>query len=275
MKMTSLMENHSCRIDCECDHGLSLFLETEKHKIMFDMGPNDIFFCNAQKLGVDVSTADIAFLSHGHYDHGGGMDVFCRENKTAPILISAGAFATHSVEEEKGGYHDIGLPLNYQEDYKDRLITVDGAYDEEITVFTAIEGEKFLTAATKSLLEKTEEGYISDPFTHEQNMILRSGGKTYLLAGCAHRGIVNIIETGEKMIGGEFDYVISGFHLTNPSKGIDEPEELIMAVGEELKKREKTNYITGHCTGDEPYYILKGMLGGRLKLMSVGSVFEL
>lgn len=74
-------------------------------------------------------------------------------------------------------------------------------------------------------------------------------------------------------MGCELDYVVSGFHLTNPGLGIDEPEELIRAVGEELKKREKTRYITGHCTGKGPYKILKDQLGDRLAAMPSGSVF--
>lgn len=274
MKLTSLVENTSCHPACGAIHGLSLDIETPRHHILFDMGPNALFLENAQKLGVDVSTADVAFLSHGHYDHGGGLELFCKRNQSALILISPHAFG-HYVARRGEAYKTIGLEPHVQGKFKNRFRSFTGWWDDELFVFDDVSGADFATAASVSLLEQTQEGYQSDRFLHEQNLIISCEGKTFLFAGCAHRGIVNILRTAEEHIGGELDYVISGFHLTNPGLGIDEPAELIRAVGEELKKREKTRYITGHCTGDGPYDILKGILGDRLDTMPAGRTFQL
>lgn len=274
MKLISLVENNSCREDCGSIHGLSLYLETPLHRVLFDMGPNALFLENADVLGVDVSSVDIAFLSHGHYDHGGGLELFCKRNQKAPILIAEHAFDAHAVRAGED-YEDIGIPSNLSEKRKERFRTVSGRVDSELYILTDISDREYLTAASATLLEKTEAGYESDRFLHEQNLILSCEGKHYLLAGCAHRGIVNILRAGEAVIGGEFDYVISGFHLTNPGLGIDEPESLIRAVGEELLARKKTQYITGHCTGAGPYEVLKSMLGQRLSSMPAGSVLTL
>ena len=73
MKITVLCENTSCREGIDFEHGLSLFIETKEKNILFDMGASELFARNAQKLGVDISSADIAVISHGHYDHGGGL----------------------------------------------------------------------------------------------------------------------------------------------------------------------------------------------------------
>jgi 7,8-dihydropterin-6-yl-methyl-4-(beta-D-ribofuranosyl)aminobenzene 5'-phosphate synthase len=274
MKVTSLVENTSCHANCNAIHGLSLDVETPQHHILFDMGPNALFLENAAVLGVDVAAADLAFLSHGHYDHGGGLELFCKRNRDAVIFVSPHAFGSYAARDGDA-YENIGLEPHVQEKYRNRFQNFTGRWDEELFLFDDVTGGEFATAASASLLEKTQEGYQSDRFLHEQNLIVSCEGKNYLFAGCAHRGIVNILRAAEEHLGREMDYVISGFHLTNPGLGIDEPTALIQAVGEELKKRTKTRYITGHCTGDGPYGILKEILEDRLDTMPAGRTFQL
>lgn len=275
MTVTALVENHSCRADCGCIHGLSLDIVTPLHHILFDMGPNSLFLENAEVLGVDLSTADLAFLSHGHYDHGGGLEPFCRRNSRAEILVSPYAFEGHYAVEGDA-YRDVGLEARLERKLSDRLRSFAGRMDEELLIFDRVPARDYLTEASKTLLEQDGEGcYIPDQFRHEQNLIVTAEGKTVLFAGCAHRGIVNILRAAEALVGGELHWVFAGFHLTNPGLGIDEPRDLVEAVGRELLARRETHYVTGHCTGDGPYDILKGMLGERLSLMAAGSVFKL
>ena len=87
MKITALLENTSEREDMLTEHGLSLYIETQNHTILFDMGQSGLFAKNAAVLGIDLGAVDIAVLSHGHYDHGGGLAVFLEINKTAPVWI--------------------------------------------------------------------------------------------------------------------------------------------------------------------------------------------
>ena len=83
MKVVILMENSTCRDTVACAHGLSMYIETEKHKILFDMGPDAQFIDNAKALGVDLTQVDIAFLSHAHNDHCGGLEAFLKLNDRA------------------------------------------------------------------------------------------------------------------------------------------------------------------------------------------------
>ena len=101
MKIINLVENTTSRQDVEAEHGLSLYVETEGHKILFDMGQTDMFSKNAEAMGVDLSQVDIAVLSHGHYDHGGGLEKFLSINKKAPIFISQYAFGDYYNGSEK------------------------------------------------------------------------------------------------------------------------------------------------------------------------------
>ena len=97
MKVVTLMENTVCREGFRCEHGLSLYLETGNHKILFDAGQSAAFAENAEKLGVDLSKVDFAVLSHGHYDHGGGLGKFLQIHPKAPVYVSRYAFEPQTV----------------------------------------------------------------------------------------------------------------------------------------------------------------------------------
>ena len=88
MRIVTLVENTARRQDLTAEHGLSLYIETENHKILFDAGQSEAFAENAKKLGVDLTQTDLAVLSHGHYDHGGGLAKFLEANDHAPIFLS-------------------------------------------------------------------------------------------------------------------------------------------------------------------------------------------
>ena len=87
MKVVILMENSTCRDTVACAHGLSMYIETDKHKILFDMGPDAQFIDNAKALGVDLTQVDIAFLSHAHNDHCGGLEAFLKLNDRAKVYM--------------------------------------------------------------------------------------------------------------------------------------------------------------------------------------------
>jgi 7,8-dihydropterin-6-yl-methyl-4-(beta-D-ribofuranosyl)aminobenzene 5'-phosphate synthase len=81
MLIKALVENTTITDDLGCEHGLSLYIETAKHIILFDVGASELFFQNAKKLGVNIADVDFLVISHGHYDHGGGLKAFLRENE--------------------------------------------------------------------------------------------------------------------------------------------------------------------------------------------------
>ena len=119
MKITALTENTS-RKGLPYEHGLSLYIETEKHNILFDTGQTELFAKNAEMLGIDLGKVDIAVLSHGHYDHGGGLKRFLELNKTAPVYMSKFAFEPHY----NGAQKYIGLDLSLRG--SGRIVFTDG-----------------------------------------------------------------------------------------------------------------------------------------------------
>ena len=95
MKLSVLMENTARSSEFFREHGLSLFVETENRRILFDMGQTDRFAENAARMHVPLETAELAVLSHGHYDHGGGLKRFLQLNRYAPVYVSPYAFEPH------------------------------------------------------------------------------------------------------------------------------------------------------------------------------------
>ena len=275
MKLTVLVENTSCSA-VEAAHGLSLLIETADHRILFDAGPDSgLLLRNAAALGVDLAAVDLAFLSHGHYDHAGGLMGFLGINSRAELYLQRSALQPHYATESVGLRY-IGIDPALPEKYAARLHLTgpQERISENLLCFANISSADFLSGSNLSLLEPDGEGgYAPDAFYHEQNLLIQENGKLILIAGCAHRGIINILRSAKMITGRAPDAVYAGFHLTNPGKGIDEPENFVRSVGEELKKW-PCRFYTGHCTGKGPYGILKEILGERLFYLGGGMTFE-
>ena len=93
MRIHVLAENTTCRDDLAAEHGLSLLIEACGRRLLFDTGASGVFADNAARMGLDLSTVDAAVLSHGHYDHGGGLARFLEINDHAPVYMNERAFS--------------------------------------------------------------------------------------------------------------------------------------------------------------------------------------
>ena len=232
MKVVILMENSTCRDTVACAHGLSMYIETDKHKILFDMGPDAQFIDNAKALGVDLTQVDIAFLSHAHNDHCGGLEAFLKLNDRAKVYMQKAVWGQYYVvTPSKCAYIGMDAVLK---NYEDRFVLCDGVQklDEELTVFSAVPGRELWSGANDTLREKIGEDYPRDTFRHEQDLLVTENGKTALFAGCAHCGIVNILKSAEDVLGRAPDAVFAGFHLYNPSLGKSEPGDFVSPDGQ-------------------------------------------
>ncbi len=115
---------------------------------------------------------------------------------------------------------------------------------------------------------------VRDDFAHEVNLVIRENGKTVMITGCAHCGIVNILEHLQREAGIVPDVVIGGFHLSNPARGGSERPEIVDEIAAFLLGRE-TQYYTCHCTGMESYNRLKAAMGDKINYLSGGRTLEL
>ncbi|MDF2568393.1 MAG: metallo-beta-lactamase family protein [Oscillospiraceae bacterium] len=214
MIIRALAENTSISEKYGSEHGLSLYIETNKHKLLFDTGRSGLFIENAEKMGIDLSVVDTAFISHGHYDHGGGLSSFLKINQKSAVYIHERAFGEYYSKRPAGPTY-IGLDKDLQDN--ERIVFTKDylQIDDELSLFSGIQNKELPSHSNKALLMKKKDDFIEDTFVHEQNLIISENGKTVLIAGCAHNGIVNIAERFFEITGQYADVVIGGFHLFN------------------------------------------------------------
>lgn len=273
MKVVTLLENTACRDDVACAHGLSLYIETEQDKILFDMGPDGSFLENAKALDVDLSEVNIAFISHGHSDHAGGLEAFCKVNRSADVLVHPAAGGEfYALNGDESTYIGIKEQLDKA---SGRTVSSTGALPMgQMLLFSGVPVDEKAMESSAMLHEKKGDDFVRDDFRHEQNLLVTENGKSVLFAGCAHHGIVSILETAEQITGHRPDVVFGGFHLFRLAEGDPAGDALIEETGRKLLEG-NTVYYTGHCTGEYAYNKLKAILGDRLQPMTGGSVVEL
>lgn len=244
MKITSLIENTTERSDVKTEHGLSLYIETEQHKILFDMGQTELFSENARTLGIDLAEVDIALLSHGHYDHGGGLRRFLEINNRAPVYVNCRAFGRYYNGTEKY------IGLDYRLKDHPQILYTDGEYriDGTLSLFSCNERERKYELGDFGLTESVGGGFIPDGFLHEQYLLIKENGKEVLISGCSHKGALNIAEWFTP------DVFVGGFHFSKL------PTDRALAQYAEVLARLKTEYYTCHCTGKEQFEFMKKIM---------------
>jgi len=241
MRITVLAENTCNKGGFETEHGLSLYIETERKKILFDMGQTGLFAENAKKMDVDLSEIDVAILSHGHYDHGGGIETFICLNSKAPIYTNVNAFGDYYNGTEK--YIGLDKKLRTSE----RFIFVDDAFeiDNGMTLFSCNNRKREFDLGSFGLTKLNNDEFLDDDFFHEQYLMIEEKGKRILISGCSHKGILNI----EKWFSP--DVLVGGFHFSKLPL-----DETLGGYADFLNSFE-TKFYTCHCTGVEQFEFMK------------------
>ncbi|MCI7145708.1 MAG: MBL fold metallo-hydrolase [Clostridiales bacterium] len=277
MKFTFLMENKTEKPGIVAEHGLSLYIETGEHRILFDAGASDLFVSNAGKLGVDLSEVDLAVVSHGHYDHTGGFPAFCRINSKAPVFMQRNALR-ESYGTENGEIEEDPCGILWSDDelkeISSRIIFTDGPLmlTENIYVTGTIPvGEDFLPTEKFYVRERRPGGdtYAEDDMSHEQCLVVREDDGIFIFSGCSHRGVDNAIAACRSIFPGEkVRALVAGMHLY--SAGPEARESVVRRVTEE----DIDEVFPVHCTGIEGICMLKAAMGDRCHAAAAGSTYE-
>ena len=260
MRWTVLSDNRTQNPLLQTEHGLSILLVTEKHRILLDTGASDVFIRNAERLGIDLSTVDYVFISHGHSDHAEGLKHFMEINDKAKIIVSPDALKGKFYSKRRY-LHSITTewPMIPQE----RLLTVERSksIDDDIFILAHIPQIHPMPEGNQHLfVEKSDGSYVNDDFRHE--LPVYTDG--LLFTGCAHSGLENILATCPFPV----NTVVGGFHLLDNHESEDKLSELAYRLTDAYPQ---TQFYTSHCTGDTVFATLHQVMGDKIHAFSCGT----
>ncbi len=237
----SVLTNDKAEKGFYSEHGLSLFIEQDNRKILFDTGWTDIFLKNAEKLNIDISQIDVLVLSHRHYDHAGGLEYFCNKNKNALIYASPSIVKpNYSFKNGKWIYKGMSYKILYS-----RWIRIirKQRLSENVYLLSSIKRYIPKFAMEDKFREQIDKKHFAG-FNEETVLLVKIQQGWILISGCSHAGIYNIvrdvIESGFTPIYA----ILGGLHLVSAK------ESILQNIIDYLK--ENVQYIYPmHCTGEK------------------------
>lgn len=269
MKISALMENTCSSDSFECEHGLSLLIHTNHKNILIDTGQSALFTENALKLNENLSDVDIVIISHGHYDHAGGLLCFLEKNKKAKIYMHKEAILPHYHKEKY-----IGIDSKLFNHPRITYIDKDTKVEDFGWILTGIKEEYPVYAFSRGLDKFKDNKRIPDDYQHEISLVIQEENRLFLFGGCAHMGILNILNGMKTRLQRYPDYVFSGFHLKKSEEYTLEEIKEIQNLAKELSLI-PARFYTGHCTSLKAYEMLKPVLKEQLDLIQSGKQWVL
>ena len=244
MRIYTLIENLVYKKGLVAEHGLSLLIDTGNKKILFDTGQSGNFIANARRMHINLEEVDAVVISHGHYDHTGGLYPFLQLNSKAVVFIKKEAF----FPKYHGNDNFIGV------EYDEELLTNRIKYVEAVT---EIDNDVFIMPDIP-VINHTDTGFgdftfkqdgrmINDQFNDELYICIRKSNELSILSSCSHRGITNIAAAASGCFNLPVKLIMGGFHIRN-----SKPEQLNM-IKEEFTRLEVRSIGVCHCTGVEKY----------------------
>ena len=248
MRIVTLIENLVYEQGLVAEQGLSIYIETDDRKILFDTGQSGLFLQNAQKLGVEIVDIDYLILSHGHYDHTGGLYPFLEKNNKARVFAKNDIFTP----KYHGNNRFIGT-LRNEELFKDRLIYVDTPTEiaDGVFIMPDIIIHNSFDTHFKGMYKKVDGIFTPDEFCDELFMVLKQNNKINVITACSHRGITNITNAAVEFFRLPVNLVLGGFHTKNCRK------EQLAQIVIHMNRLSPGCIAVCHCTGAEQFAYLK------------------
>ncbi len=273
IRVTVVVENTAQGPKLLAEHGLAYWIEYGEHRLLLDSGQSSVLASNAFKLGIALHDSEAIVLSHGHFDHTGGVADVLNAPRRISVYAHPAAFAPKFIRNRNGSAREIGMPCAAEkaiQHFAGRFVPTntatklfDGFYATgpvpRMTEFEDTGGSFFLDAAC------TKPDFLID----DQSVFFETKQGIVALLGCAHSGVVNTLRYIDKLSGGiPIHAVIGGMHLVNASPG------RITATIDEFKRLKVQSLAPCHCTGMAATVALWNAFPDKCIPCYVGTVFH-
>jgi len=266
IRITTLVENTASGAGLLAEHGLSFWIEYGDRRILFDTGQSDILIKNAKVLGIDLAEIDAIILSHGHYDHTGGLAAVLDIVAKAKIYLHPAAVEP-KFSQKTSEAKSIGMPDSAKE-------AIQGQHMIWTATPAVIFPGMFVTGQVLRMNDYEDVGgafFVDencekpDELLDDQTLFIESTKGLVVVFGCAHSGVVNTLDYISKLTGRTKIYaVIGGMHLLNASSA------RIANTVEVFKKYDIQKIAPLHCTGQKAIQDFKTAFGDKCLFLSVG-----
>ncbi len=254
------------------EHGLSFWIEGSESRMLFDTGQGMVMSKNAERLGIDLEDADAIVLSHGHYDHVGGLCQALRQAPKARLFLHPTALVSRFSCRE-GKSREIGMAAPIREEVHERRASITWT-----TGPTEVSPGIFATGPIprRNTFEDTggpffldAEGRVPDPIEDDQALWIEMPAGVVVLLGCAHSGVVNTLDYIRDQTGGKsIRAVLGGLHLGSAS------DERIARTIEALRGLNCERLGPCHCTGAVATAKLMTAFGNRCRPCAAGMMLK-
>lgn len=271
--LTILAENRVTNPRLLAEQGLSIFIESNSGNLLFDTGQTAAFIHNARELKIKLQSLKAIVMSHGHYDHTGGLAHYLRELGSADVYCHP-AIANKKYKVYPGGDLDIGVPWETSKMKTAGARFIYKSHPFEIVPDIWLSGEiprnckyEFIDEVYR---QKVLESYIHDELHDDMCLVLNTEKGLIVMLGCGHSGVINSIKHASRITENKHIYaVIGGMHLAHT------PLERIEKIIHNLQKLDPEIVVPLHCTGFPAINHMFNKFKNRVQLLNVGDRFTL
>ena len=274
VRVTVLVDNLARERKLWGEHGLSVLVETKGRRILFDTGQSgEVLIHNSRELGLNLKDVDAIVLSHGHYDHTGGLASFLKKARGLDLYAHPEAFERKYVKTDENQVREVGCPLAMEKLLASGVKLHLGRKPTWLCEDTLLSGEIVGTTefedVPRGFLAQRDQELVTDLLLDDQSMGIRTSKGLVVILGCSHVGVINTIKRMQKLTATEEVHaVIGGMHLEKASMSrIHLTIQALIELGVE-------KVIPLHCTGFTACAEMARLLGQKFTLGSVGATFR-
>jgi len=272
LRITTLSENTAGIPWVLAEWGLSILVETDDLKILLDTGASNSVPHNARLFGIDLSTIDKIVLSHGHYDHTGGLKEVLRQvGKRVEAIAHPDIWAPKYARRPGEGERYVGIPFGRNE-----LESLGASFtlskepvwitDDIVTTGEILMNEEF-EELDPDMYVKEDGDWRRDELWDDRALIIKTDEGLVVILGCAHRGAINTLRHAQELTGMEWIHtVVGGTHLARAS------EERVLRTAAALQELEVQRVGVSHCTGLPAAVLLAQQLGEAFFFNNTGTM---